>query len=194
MNAQPQAPRPENPQLARMIDQLQTQIDDAPQMHAEILNELHIIALTLNDLLKEFANLAEHLQQATPTHATPEQIDSLVNSISAISGPCRDFIAETLVMTTDDSGKPAYKVKGFPFSEFGVRVWPEVLPLIGIDPTAVKPGPNPLPPGLVVRALLNENNKPRKIIGKGDGSAVSAPSNNGHNPPPVPEDPPNLPF
>lgn len=64
------------------------------------------------------------------------------------------FHADTLVMTYDDNGQPAYKAKGGRFEKFGVRVWPEVLPRLGIDPTTLKPGPNPI--NLEVKAELEE--------------------------------------
>ncbi len=47
--------------------------------------------------------------------------------------------------------------------KFGVRIWPEVLPNIGIDPNALKPGTNPF--SAMVRAVLNEEGKPKKVIG-----------------------------
>ena len=56
MTTQPQQPTP-NAQLAKMIDLLQVQVDDSPQMHTEVLNELHVIALTLNDILKEIQTI-----------------------------------------------------------------------------------------------------------------------------------------
>lgn len=54
------------------------------------------------------------------------------------------FHADTLVMTYDDDGKAAYKIKGGRFEKFGVRVWPEVLPRLEIDQATLKPGPNPI--------------------------------------------------
>jgi len=49
--------------------------------------------------------------------------------------------------------------------KFGVRVWPETLPALGIDPATLKTGPNPLT--LRVRALMGEKG-PRKVIGLAD--------------------------
>ena len=45
----------------------------------------------------------------------------------------------------------------------GVRVWLEVLPNIGLDPGALKPGTNPF--CAMVRASLNDEGKPKKVIG-----------------------------
>jgi hypothetical protein len=74
-----------------------------------------------------------------------------------------EFQAESIVVTIAEDGQPAYKVKGFPFVKFGVRVWPEVLPQLGVDPDALKPGANPF--SAAVRAVLNEDGKPKKVIG-----------------------------
>lgn len=81
------------------------------------------------------------------------------------------FHADTLVMTYDDSGKPSYKAKGGRFAEYGVRVWPEVLPLLHIDPASLKPGPNPI--SLEVKAELETKpgvdgqpqTKVKKVVG-----------------------------
>jgi hypothetical protein len=45
--------------------------------------------------------------------------------------------------------------------KFGIRVWPELLPTLGVDPAALKPGPNPI--NLRVRVLMGEHG-PRKVI------------------------------
>jgi hypothetical protein len=60
-------------------------------------------------------------------------------------------------------------VTGYPFNTFGVRVWPEVLPALGINPDQLKPGPNVV--NLQVRAMMVESSSkpgtltPKKIIG-----------------------------
>jgi hypothetical protein len=71
------------------------------------------------------------------------------------------FIANTLLMSYDDNGHPVYKAKGGQYQKFGVRVWPEVLPALGVDPASLKPGPNPV--NLKVNVLMGENG-PRKVI------------------------------
>lgn len=85
----------------------------------------------------------------------------------------KDFDATEIIMTYSDKGEPAYKIKGQPFTKFGVRAWPEVLPELGIDPEKLKPGPNAI--SIRVRALMFEatsesgtvSMQPRKIVGKG---------------------------
>lgn len=99
-------------------------------------------------------------------------------SAPATSNPpaeTRDFTADEIVMTYDDKGQPAYKAKGFPFAQFGVRVWPEVLKRI-CDPSKLKPGPNAY--GRVLRVAMKESTTtpgkmiPDKVIGLGAVAAA----------------------
>ena len=93
----------------------------------------------------------------------------------APAGPAlsyRDFTAESILLSYDDSGAPAYKIKGHPFQKFGVRVWPEALPALGIDPSTLKPGPNPF--AAQVRALMGDHG-PRKVISLAPGQAEPHP-------------------
>ena len=71
------------------------------------------------------------------------------------------FDASILLVGVDDNGAPTYKLKGAQFMKFGVRVWPETLPVLGIVPATLKPGPNPV--NLRVRALMGDKG-PRKVI------------------------------
>ena len=80
----------------------------------------------------------------------------------ASAGQTVDFVATTLLVGMDDNGQPTYKAKGGQYMKFGVRIWPEVLPSLGIDPASLKPGPNPI--NLHVLALMGEKG-PRKVIG-----------------------------
>jgi hypothetical protein len=81
---------------------------------------------------------------------------------TATAGQMVDFVATILLVGVDDNGLPTYKAKGGQYMKFGVRVWPEILPELGIDPVSLKPGPNPI--NLKVRALMGEKG-PRKVIG-----------------------------
>ena len=79
----------------------------------------------------------------------------------APAGQTVDFVASILLVGVDDNGLPTYKAKGGQYMKFGVRIWPEILPELGIDPDHLKPGPNPI--NLKLRALLGEHG-PRKVI------------------------------
>ncbi len=87
-------------------------------------------------------------------------------------GTFGEMMIESIVMTYDDAGKPAYKAKGAPYQKHGVRVWDEVLPAMGIDPAALKPGPNPITPAIRARVQMNPSTEdgktaqPRKVTGK----------------------------
>ncbi len=70
--------------------------------------------------------------------------------------------ANALIMSFDDTGHAIYKVKGGQYQKFGVRVWPEILPALGVDPDTLNPGPNPV--NLKVNVLMGDNG-PRKVIG-----------------------------
>lgn len=71
------------------------------------------------------------------------------------------FDASILLVGLDDNGQPTYKAKGGQYMKFGVRIWPEVLPALGLDPSQLKPGPNPI--SLRLLALLGDTG-PRKVI------------------------------
>ena len=81
---------------------------------------------------------------------------------AAPAGNTIDFMASILLVGIDDNGQPTYKVKGGQYMKFGVRVWPEILPELGIQAASLKPGPNPI--NLHVLALMGEKG-PRKVIG-----------------------------
>jgi hypothetical protein len=80
----------------------------------------------------------------------------------APAGQTVDFIASILLVGVDDNGLPTYKAKGGQYMKFGVRIWPEILPELGIDPASLKPDPNPV--NLHVFALMGDKG-PRKVIG-----------------------------
>ncbi len=134
-----------------------------------------------NDKAQQTLVLLERIAQATEANAAA--IQALADELAAVradleareqapvasgdpalaGGKVCDFQAETIVVTLNEDGQPAYKVKGARFVKFGVRVWPEVLPALGVDPQQLKPGPNPYTG--VVRALMNEEGRPKKVIG-----------------------------
>ena len=80
------------------------------------------------------------------------------------------FDASILLMSYDDNGQPVYKAKDGQYMKFLFRVWPEVLPFLGVDPVTLTcacdagagiPGPNSV--NLKVRALMGEHG-PRTVI------------------------------
>lgn len=118
----------------------------------------------MHELAEQIAELRQDLEgQAAARAVAAPAGPHIISAQSYVGANCVDFQAESIVVTTDEEGKPAYRVRGFPFVKFGVRAWTEVLPALGVDPAALKPGPNPF--SALVRAVLNEEGKPRKVIG-----------------------------
>ena len=102
----------------------------------------------------------EAMRGGLQTAATPSAV-----------GTFGEMMIDSIVMTYDDAGKPAYKAKGAPYQKHGVRVWDEVLPALGIDTASLKPGPNTIEP-IRARVLMNapteegKTAQPRKVTGK----------------------------
>ena len=103
----------------------------------------------IDALTEEVASLREGLAAAAASPAAP-------------TGEYTEFTTTEIVMTYNDDGTPAYKAKGGQYLKFGVRIWPEVLPALGVAADQLKPGPNPLQ--IHVRALMGERG-PRKVVG-----------------------------
>lgn len=107
--------------------------------------EVNVIRATVHRLRDDLAAAASQPQATQPA-----------------TGQTIEFVASSLLVGVDDNGTPTYKIKGSQYMKFGVRVWPETLPELGIDPATLRPGPNPV--SLRVCALMGEKG-PRKVIG-----------------------------
>jgi hypothetical protein len=113
---------------------------------------IHGLNERIDGLHEEIATLRDGLAQAATAPAAAAQP----------AGSTAVFDGTILLLSYDDNGEATYKLKGGQYMKFGVRIWPETLPALGIDPTSLKPGPNAV--ALRVAALLGENG-PRKVIG-----------------------------
>lgn len=114
------------------------------------------------DLREEIELLRAEVQQIKGGLITASQP-------AAAGGTFAEMMIDTIVMTYDDNGKPAYKAKGAPYQKHGVRVWDEVL-LQFVDPATLKPGQNAITPTRA-RVLMNtpeegKTAQPRKVAGK----------------------------
>lgn len=118
----------------------------------ELRAEFRALHEELDSLRQEIATLRDGLAQAAAAPTTGAQP----------AGSTAVFDGTNLILSYDDNGEPVYKIKGGQYMKFGVRIWPETLPELGIQPDTLKPGPNKV--SLRVVALLGENG-PRKIIG-----------------------------
>lgn len=125
---------------------------------AEIREAFTMIENRLDELAAELTAIREGLKTAA---ATPPAV-----------GTFGEMMIESIVMTYDDNGKPAYKAKGAPYQKHGVRIWDEVLPALGVDPETLKPGPNTISPAIRARVQMNppteegKTAQPRKVTGK----------------------------
>jgi hypothetical protein len=122
--------------------------------------------MTPAELRRAFQALTERLDQIeSDISALRDGLAAAANQpppLPASAGQTIDFVATTLLVGMDDNGQPTYKAKGGQYMKFGVRIWPEILPELGVDPDSLKPGPNPI--NLHVLALMGDKG-PRKIIG-----------------------------
>jgi hypothetical protein len=120
--------------------------------------------ITPAELRLAFQSLTERLDSIETEIAAIRDGLATAASQPAAPAPTGETIAldvSLLLMSYDDNGQPVYKAKGGQYQKFGVRVWPEVLPALGVDPASLKPGPNPV--NLKVNVLMGENG-PRKVI------------------------------
>jgi len=127
--------------------------------------------ITAQEIRELFADLHAEIEDL---RAEVRQMKSGLASASQPATPIGTFaemMIDTIIMTYDDNGKPAYKATGAPYNKFGVRVWDEILPVLGIDPASLKPGKNTQTPAIPARVLMNEAKddkpaQPRKVTGK----------------------------
>ena len=123
---------------------------------AEIMDELHSQRAELVNVRADLEAIRAGLTQAA---SQPAQ------TVGAFS----EMMIDNIIMTYSDKGEPAYKATGAPYNKFGVRVWPETLPALGIDPASLKPGPNPQPAPIAARVLMQTNKEGkarRKVTGR----------------------------
>jgi len=113
----------------------------------------------LVNMLESYQDAAQALVKSLTSQAQPQPA-----ATAAPSGDYVQFVADVITLAYDDKGSQVIKARGGTYSKYGVRIWPEVLPLLGIDPATLKPGPNPY--GKPVIALLGEHG-PRKVTGPG---------------------------
>ena len=132
--------------------------------------------MTAAELRAAFERLDEEMNhQLELINQVKSQLDTLTAGIQTAasastqphdSGEWVTFPMETLTLSTDEQGKPTYKARGGQFTKFGVRIWPEVLPALGLNFSSLAPGMNQINPPVMVRALLGDTGQPRKVTGK----------------------------
>lgn len=104
-----------------------------------------------------------NLQHAMAAWSQPAAAGAAATAMTTPTGPTISFMAESISMGFDEkTGAPVYKIRGGNYQKFGVRVWGEALPLLGINPADLKPGMNAFCKPVI--ALMGEKG-PRKVIG-----------------------------
>jgi hypothetical protein len=129
--------------------------------------------ITLEQLRDMLGGLHDRMDRMTEEF---EELKSAVSGIHTATQSARiEFTtmqAESLIKSFNDKGEPVYKVKGEPYSKFGVRLWPEVLEKLPIDAEKLEPGPNKI--DLPLRVLMGTHKdsetgeikpSPKKIVG-----------------------------
>jgi len=151
----------------------------APTQQAEAFREeirtlfknLHInVSTDINEIVNELHHQRAELDQINAALTTiTAGIQHAATATPPTAGTFSEMEITSIIMTYDDKGKPAWKAVGTPYNKFGVRVWDEVLPALGIDPASLHPGPNTINP-IRARVLMkmNEEGKPapQKVTGK----------------------------
>ena len=100
--------------------------------------------------------------------------EGLQTASQAAAPKTTTFAADEIICDSMD-GKPVYKLRGPEYRKFGVRIWPEVMPTLGIDPDLLLSGKNtlPFPIDVKVSMMQSKNDKtgevrtvPHKVIGR----------------------------
>ncbi len=123
-----------------------TPLTPAEQFRADMLRALADLRA---DLTAELESMRAELAQIRTGLATASQ-----PAPAPAVGPSETMLAETLIYSIDDNGKPAYKLRGGRYSKNGVRVWPEVLKTLIEDLTKLQPGPTAINPPVLVAVEL----------------------------------------
>ena len=135
----------------------QTPAQAAEQFRSELRADLELLHVEIAEIRADLAQMRDGL-----THASQPATAAVANF--------SEMMLDNIIMTYDDKGKPTYKATGTPYNKFGVRVWPETLPALGIDPLSLKPGPNAQTPitARVLMQISEETGKsnPRKVTVK----------------------------
>lgn len=142
-------PQPQKSAAHLAVESLQARVDGLAHENHEAAESILAAIGELKSEVGILRGLIESLSEASKHQTEP--------TAAPAHGPANGaqyttFHADSMVMTYDDKGQPSYRAKGGRFSQFGVRVWPEVLPLLKIDPAMLKPGPNPI--DITVKAEL----------------------------------------
>ena len=128
---------------------------------AEIRQRFDELDSRIDALGEAIATMTAGLQHAATATATP--------------GTFGEMMIDSILCNVDRTGKHNYMALGVPYKKYGVRIWEEVLPGLGLDPAMIPPGLYTIETPIPARVLLGEtvNQKtgitgigPRKVTGK----------------------------
>jgi hypothetical protein len=153
LHAPAAAPKQDTSSLLRaLIEVGETQLKATLEMHATLkVVEIRLATMTAQTqqtadctmaAVEQMKNAAGVIRLFCETSAKPTAAAAAPTTNDNGGQQYEEVTVDTIIYATDDNGQPTYKVKGGKYAKHGVRVWPEVLPLIEIDPATLKPGPN----------------------------------------------------
>lgn len=162
MTAQPTQIKTPAAQSLELLERIAAGIEAQNAKLAALTDTLsHLIEIS-DATAESSATMAEGLAKFSHAMATWTQPAAGQPATPAPVGNTVVFMAETLTYGIAEDGKPIYKIKGGQYTKFGVRVWPEALPGLGVNPDTLKPGPNAF--SKAVLAVMGEKG-PQKVIG-----------------------------
>ena len=145
------------------------------------MNETERTNKLLAEILIKLAEINDNLKHlpAAPAAGPHPAINTLVVDVSSLK-----------VTQVDDQIN--YHLLGPLYPKFGIRVYPEVLPLLNIDPSQYPASAKPYPFSARVTVLLNDSGNPKKAIGLAPDQPQPKPQT---QPKPQPTQPDNhIPF
>lgn len=127
-----------------------TKIDQASGNVDTLKEQIGILAAASANLLAEVTAIRNDVQWIVQrTTAALDRFQTASSSQPAKAQKTETILAEAVTYSIDDNGKPAYKIRGGRYAK-GIRIWPEVLPLLGIDPDLLVTGLTRITPPLNV--------------------------------------------
>ena len=147
-----------------MFARLDAQGETIDAMREDLIHQEELIIKLTNGLTALLDGLQSATTAATATAASqPAQV-----------GKTSTFFASEIVYGVDENGKQFFKLRGGPWSKSGIRIWPEVFPIIGLTAPA-EYGRTPINPPVNVLVEWHDYTDPKtketratpyKLIGK----------------------------
>jgi uncharacterized membrane protein len=133
--------------------------DEAAQFRADLRADLAEIMDELHSQRAELVNVRADLE-------------AIRAGLTQASQPARgnatfgEMEITAILKSIDKQNKINYTATGTPYSKWGVRVWDEILPALGIDPDTLEFGNNTITPAIRARVLLGEtkNRETGKVV------------------------------